>query len=207
MISHTHRCIFVHIPKTGGTSVEDVIWPNERTEADLWMGLVRPGYNRHQTGGLQHLLARQIRSDVGPAVFDAYFRFTIVRNPWDKIISQYAYMRERPDLRRFIGLAEDATLDEYLRRIQTAEHVQWLPQIAFIQDAGGHDIVDFIGRFERLEEGMRFVFNQIGVSCQRLPHRLASRRTRDYRDYFDARTRAEVARLYAADIDHFHYAF
>lgn len=65
MISHTRRCIFVHIPKTGGTSVENLIWPMPRTANDLWMGFRDNYHNKYQTGGLQHLLATQIRSEVG----------------------------------------------------------------------------------------------------------------------------------------------
>src|SRR5579862_2264802 len=61
MISDALRCIFVHIPKTGGSSIEDVLWPEERSPEDLWMGFVDDYHNKYQTGGLQHLLARQIR--------------------------------------------------------------------------------------------------------------------------------------------------
>jgi len=207
MISHQHRCIFVHIPKTGGSSIEDVIWSGARTEAELWMGFVGPMRNRYQTGGLQHLLARQIRIEVGADTFDAYFKFTVVRNPWDKVISQYASMRQRPDLRAYIGLADDAPLAEYLARIAAFEHVQWMPQSWFIQDLSGTDMIDFIGRFETLEADMRHVFARIGINFMQLPHMNASRREREYRGYFSADTRSAVARMYAADIEHFRYTF
>jgi len=207
MISHHYRCIFVHIPKTGGSSIEDVIWPDTRTEAELWMGFVGPLRNRYQSGGLQHLLAHQIKAEVGAKTFDAYFKFSIVRNPWDKVVSQYVSMRLRPDLRAFIGLEDDATLAEYLERTAQFEHVQWMPQHRFIHDAEGHNLVDFVGRFETLEADMQHVFARIGFDCPRLPRSNVSERERDYRGYFNADTRRTVARRYAADIEQFKYIF
>ena len=207
MISHKHRCIFVHIPRTGGTSIEDIIWPGARTETELWMGFVEPMRNRYQTGGLQHLLARQIRTDVGAETFDAYFKFSVVRNPWDKVISQYSFMRQRPDLRAYVGLEDDAPLAKYLERIAEVEHVHWMPQVSFIQDTEGLEIVDLIGRFEALGPEMRKVLARIDINCALLPHMKASEREREYRCYFNTETRLAVARMYAADIEHFGYIF
>jgi hypothetical protein len=207
MISHRHRCIFVHIPKTGGTGIEDVVWPGARTEAELWMGLIEPLRNRYQSGGLQHLLAHHIRMEVGAETFAAYFKFSIVRNPWDKVVSQYAAMRQRADLRSYIGLADDASLADYLALIARFEHVQWMPQVAFVQDTSGNSMLDFIGRFETLEADTQRVFARIGIDCPRLPRVNASQRWRDYRWYFNAGTRCAVARIYAADIEQFGYVF
>src|SRR5437764_1415016 len=95
VISDTYSCIFVHIPKCGGSSIETVLWPGSRTVADLWMGFVDEFHNPHQTGGLQHLHAAQIRAEVGKQRFDAYLKFAFVRNPFDRIVSQFASMRER----------------------------------------------------------------------------------------------------------------
>ena len=205
MISHRYRCIFVHIPKCGGTSIEDVIWPGQRSEADLWMGFTSRFENRYQTGGLQHLLARHIRDAVGSEVFDAYFRFTVVRNPYDRIVSQYASMRRRPDLREFIGMDEHAEFKRYLELIAKKTHVQWMPQTAFLQDEEGNQIVSEIGRFERLADYSRELFARLGIQTV-LPHANASSR-QPLEAYYDDEARAMVASLYSGDLRALGYSF
>jgi hypothetical protein len=206
MISDTLNCIFVHIPKSGGTSIEDVLWPGARAESDLWMGSIDAYHNKYQTGGLQHLLARQIRQEVGVEKFSRCFRFSFVRNPWDKAVSQYAYMRERDDLRAFIGMNEDDSFARYLALIQKRQHVQWMPQIDFLTDEHENILVHFIGRFERLAEDAQTVFARLGVQCDRMPHRLRSRRSHYWECYNDE-TRKLISRLYGSDIDTFSYVF
>jgi hypothetical protein len=206
MISHDLRCIFVHVPKTGGTSIEDVIWPSPRTEEDLWMGFVSVRGNKYQTGGLQHLLARQIRQEVGLKIFADYFKFAVVRNPWDRAVSQFCYTRIRTDLHELIGMTAETSFSEYLHLIEGHEHVQWQPQFEFLHDANGSSLIDFVGRFERLEQDARTIFSRVGVEAGTLPHTNASDR-QPYREYFDASTRRRVERLYGQDIEAFGYEF
>lgn len=207
MISRRLGCIFVHIPKTGGTSIEDVLWPGDRTEGDLWAGLVDAHRNKYQTGGLQHLLARQIRAEVGPATFAACFKFTVVRNPFDRLVSQYAYtMRARPDLQAWLGLAPDAGFSAYLGRIGERPHVQWERQVRFLDDESGRCLVDFVGRYERLDADFAAVLLRLGLPPSPLPH--ANRGDRGpYRDYYGPADRARVERLYGDDLDRFGYTF
>ena len=203
MIFHQYHCIFVHIPRCGGTSIEDAIWhpPQKRTVADLWAGYDK---NPYQTGGLQHLFATHIRQEVG-TVFERYWKFAFVRNPWDRVISQYLYtLRQRSDLRDLLDLPAEAPLDLYLSRLTAREHVQWAPQRPFIYD-GDTLLVDFVGRFERFAEDAHRTFKRLGVT-KPLPHAKRSRR-RHYHHYYDTTTRDLVAEIYADDIATFGYEF
>lgn len=204
MISHERRCIFVHIPRTGGTSIENAIWPGERSEADLWMGFVSTYCNKYQTGGLQHLLASQIRREAGAEVFASYFKFSFVRNPWEKAVSQYALTKRRKDLRDYIGLSENGEFKRYLELIQKREHVQWMPQHRFILDEDGKPLVDFIGRFERLEADAASVFARLGIA-QTLPHAHATEHL-PAADYYDEEAVEAVRSLYGTDIELFGYS-
>ena len=205
VISHRYKCIFIHIPRSGGSSIEDVIWSaGERTEANLWMGFIRPMHNKYQTGGLQHLLARQVRDEVGRETFAQYFKFTFVRNPWDKAVSQFNYtMQTRPDLRQFAGISEHASFEEYLNRTREVPHIQWEPQVTFLYDQNGELLLDLIGRFEAFDADARAVFNRLGINVPAIPH--VNRAMRPAKPVYSNEARDLIAEHYADDIKTFGY--
>ena len=205
MISHLYKCIFVHIPKCGGTSIENVIWPEPRNTSDLWMGFVSKFRNKYQTGGLQHLLATQIREEVGEKVYSDYYKFTIVRNPWDKAVSQFFYMRQRPDLREYIGMKEDDTFMRYLELTNSKLHVQWEKQHKFFQDENGKIIVNFIGRLENFKADSAHILDRLGIQAE-IPHVNATRH-KHYSEYYNTETREMVAEMYKDDIRILWYKF
>lgn len=170
------------------------------------MGFVDKYHNKYQTGGLQHLLAHQVRSEVGPEVFSAYFKFTVVRNPWDKAVSGYVYMDEREDLRDYVGMKRGAEFNTYLDLIARKRHVQWEPQSNFVRDENNEPLLDFVGRFENYPAAVAEVLQRIGVGPQPLPHENRSER-RPYQSYYDREAKERVASLYAADIRTFGYEY
>ena len=205
MISRFHKCIFVHIPKCGGTSIEDVIWPEPRSTSDLWMGFISKYRNKYQTGGLQHLLAMQIRQEVGEEIFKSYFKFTIVRNPWDKAISQFYYMSHRPDLREYIGMEENDSFKKYLELTEKKPHVQWEKQHKFFQDDNGETIVDYIGRLETMQKDAANIFQRLGINAE-IPHVNATKH-KHYSEYYDDESREMVREMYKEDIRILNYSF
>ncbi len=207
MISYEHGCIFIHLPKTCGSSIERLIWtPEQRTPEFLCRGFVSEFHNRYQTGGLQHLLARQVREEVGAETFERCFKFSFVRNPWDKAVSQYAYMAQREDLRRFVGMSPQTGFKDYLSLIVRRRHVQWEPQLSFLLDDNGELLVDYVGRYEQLLEGAQHVLRQLRLPPRLLPHGNRSRRGA-YQDYYDDESREMVAELFAEDIDRLGYVY
>ena len=171
------------------------------------MGFIDDFHNRHQTGGLQHLHADQIRAEVGVDRFQRFFKFAFVRNPFDRAVSQYVYMAQRPDLRRFLGMREGASFSRYLELIPRVKHVQWEPQRSFLVDpVTGDVLVDFIGRFERFASDARSVFQRLGVAADSVPHVNRSDR-KPYREYYAGDDRAKVEAMYGSDLEFLGYNF
>ena len=210
MISYDLRCIFIHIPKCGGTSIENVIWPHpeDLTEANLWMGFTSKYRNKYQTGGLQHLLASQVRLEVGLDIFNSFYKFTIVRNPWNRTVSQFAYMQSRPDLMDFIGMQPKTEFKTYLGLIQKKQHVQWMPQTDFILDKDGTLLVDRIGYLESIEKDSSEIFDIIGAYAERSKIFHANRSQRKSLDhYYDQESIEIVSEIYSRDINYLKYSF
>lgn len=232
MICHPYRCVFIHIPKTGGISVEHVFlglvgltWD---TRAPL---LLRP--NDDPAKGppyLAHLKATEYvsRGWLSREHFDSYYKFSFVRNPWDRLVSEYKYRRHpmRMSFKTWLleRLPEPGFTDAYCHLV---------PQHEFIYDGDGRLLVDFVGRYESLQADFDKVCERLGMPATPLPHENrsldpprirslndAKKRVRrwlwtlrprnvypHYTQYYDAEARAFVADLYRKDIEAFGYAF
>lgn len=205
MISIDHKCIFIHIPRTGGTSIEERIWPNQRDPETLWMGFIDKYHNKYQTGGLQHLLARQIKEEIDTNIFNSYWKFSVVRNPWDKIISQYFYTQKKPRILSFLGVEEIKSLEEYLELISKKKYVQWEEQWKFLYDDNKECLVDDVYRFEFFKEIAINIYQKLNLPLTIL--HLNKTNHKHYSEYYTSETKEMVAEMYATDILTFNYEF
>lgn len=229
MKSDQLNLIFVHIPKCGGSSVEDLLFSStERRPENFWMGIINPNWrgdkrnltrfersvrrvlgrpkvmmNKYQTGGLQHLTALQLRHAIGRSNFNLYFKFAVVRHPTARSLSQYNYMQRRPDLRRWIGMRKEDSFQTYLEKTYVRHHVQWQTQISFVNDFLGNRLVDEVVPLERLDEGMGPIFDKLGLPRQQIPHvnKGSGRRPSE----LNSRERELIWELYREDFESFGY--
>lgn len=221
MISKNFNCIFIHIPKTAGQSIEHFFlalhglsW-QERSEL-----LLR--FNPEPSLGperLAHLTAWEYLKYgyVEQAEFNRYFKFAFIRNPWERLVSEFYFYRYDKEMtfKHFVfnALPEKSDYTDKYRHI--------LPQYDFIYDKNGNQLVDFIGRFETLEKDFNTVCKTLKIKNTELPHvkpaaakksamltpESSSQTRSHYSDYYDEETKDQVARLYEQDILTFHYEF
>lgn len=181
------EAIFVHVPKAAGVSVSRC----------LFGGLA---------GG--HTTIAQYQVVFRPAEFRRYFKFTFVRDPWDRLHSAYHYLRQggmgEPDRRFAEANLQFASFDEFVRRWvderNVKRYVHFVPQHRFLCLPGRRKpAVDFIGRFENLAEDYEAVRRRIGGG-EPLVHANRSERG-DPADEYTEESRAIVARVYRRDIE------
>lgn len=206
MICQERKIIFIHIPKTGGTSIEDMLWPQDRSMSDLWGGAK---FNKYQTGGLQHLTAVQIKQEIGSAMYNSCFVFSLVRNPVDRLVSQYNYLNDRRDLRQKLKLGADRTFDEYLCKIQKAKHVQWKKQVSFLYEDG--KLISEVYKLENISQNFSALATKLGHQGQNMLHRNAfcpksNQRTSANRAELSLDNLVTIYRLFRDDFEAFGYS-
>lgn len=216
LISHSHRFIFFHVAKTGGISVRRALEPYaeepERFKiprpARMKAGKPNPFYGVWEAM-LLHAKASDAQRELPVEVFEPYFKFAFVRNPWDLQVSMYHFiLREETHIRHAL-VRSLGSFEAYLEwLVQTpnpfpkgATRLQQEPLI----DATGRLLVDFVGRYEHLAEDFEQVCQHLRLSVQ-LPH-LNRTEHQDFRRYYTDATRALVARHFAEDIERFGYTF
>ena len=232
MICGKYRCLFVHIPKTAGMSIEQVflglVGLTWKTRAPLLLG----GNDDPRLGPpkLEHLKADEYVAGghLTAEQFASYFKFSFVRNPWDRIVSEYKY-RGYPvkiDFKTYLfkRLPAPGWTDTY-------RHI--IPQYDFLHDEAGKLLVDFVGRYESLQADFDTVCARVGIPPTPLPQvnrslegtwpdslrelRKQLRRALwslerkhtfpHYTQYYDDESREFVGRLFRKDIEAFNYAF
>lgn len=203
--------VFIWVPRTGGTSVhgtlEDAGCFKFKTAAEARRDFSQSGL---ATFGHQSFHQLVDAGAITPPYADAAWTFAFVRNPWDRAVSLFAFLRRRGLLRpseSFCDFAERlAARDFDPVGLYTARGLSWCnPQVEWLRDGSGRLAVDFIGRFESLAEDLAIVHRRLAIEAS-LPHLNAENRA-PYRDVYDDRSRELVDVAYADDIETFGYKF
>lgn len=229
IISHRHKFIFLKTRKTAGSSIEcalsaicgrdDVLTPEMAVGEEFRLGDLGPQNYKYfppfyslewpnlisrfiRTGKaplnhFSHMQGWRVKRRVSRTVWNSYYKFAFDRNPWDREVSWYSHLK--------MGGRRTGTFDEHLQQLPDAN----MNNHEFYS-IGGKVIVDFLGRYENLQQDMDKVMAELGVaSLPPVPVTNNHRRINQlpYQDMYNEKTRDLIAMTYKREIDLLGYTF
>jgi len=215
LLSLRYKFLFVHIAKTGGTSIRATL--NRYRRRDPYYIPIAicsriSSFTGHRIGCKLPRHAKVIAAyEMLPReIFQNLFKFACVRNPWDLQVSSYHHIRrERPHL-----MAGHDKFENFLRyKLDPSRPYQYHIdtsielQSDYLVDLNGKVIVDYIGRFEDLEKDFRESCRRIGIDPPQLAHRRKAKNRLDYRSYYTDATAELIADRFKPDVELFDYKF
>jgi len=190
---YENECLFIHITKSAGTSLALSLF-----------------------GELPyHHTAQRYQTIFGKKDFNRFFKFTFVRNPWDRLYSAFSYLKgggwyhgDATWAENNLGEVSDFTefVMDWLTPETLHSHMHFWPQSRFICSASGKPMVDFLGYFECIDEDYETVKKRLNIPSKQLKHTNSSKRA-GYQEVYSPGMISKVEELYQQDIDNFGYHF
>ncbi|MCB1312214.1 MAG: sulfotransferase family 2 domain-containing protein [Sedimentitalea sp.] len=214
MILSTGRgYVFVHIPKTGGTALALALEARAMKDDILIGDTPKARRRRRRLQGVaargrlwKHSTLADIEGLVPGEVLDGLFAFTLVRNPWDRAVSYYHWLRGQSFSHPAVTLARDLAFEGFVTHAQTRASFRAHPAEAYMRRADGREQCDAYIRIEHFAEDAAPLVRHLGFDPV-LPVANVSARGRDYRAYYSATAADAVAESCARDIARFGYVF
>lgn len=230
IISHKYKFVFIHNPKTAGTSIANTllsyalenrgdifidvfgVWDNITSiDRDLNPFITKDKRFR------SHIKAKQLKSifDKQKWPWDKYFKFGFVRNPFDRCISEYNYLMQyailnNKDTKSKWAKTGSAIFQYNIKafiahRVYPTPHLQWK---YFFDKCNKNNLLDYVGKFENLESDWNNIVKQIGLPLNKLKLKhLKPTVRKNYREYFDEKMVDFFYNTYKIDIELGNYKF
>ena len=214
IISPGRGYIFVHIPKTGGTALALALEAKARADDILIGDTPKARQRRHRLKGVRtkgrlwkHSRLSDIEGLVAREDFPRRAIFTIVRNPWERLLSYYHWLRSQSFAHPQVALAKSRGFEAFLADPATAVAFRANPSAAYLRDSTGAEHCSLWLRHDRLPEDLPRLETLLDLRLPPLQRVNASDRPADWRRAYTDTAAARVATLCADDIARFGFRF
>ena len=201
-ISHKHKTIFIHIPKTAGTSIERSLGIGEKNKDSF------RHHDEHVVDkikyALQHYTSKMlINNTLIKPYWKSYYKFTIVRHPYTRVLSEYFWKKGK----KTQGLEFDHQdfkdhLKSYYEKIDT-DHK--LSQTEYVYSSDGKILIDEIFKFEEITKSFKIISNKLNLKSD-LKQFNKSSNSAKYTEFLDKDDKNLIYKLYKNDFKNFRYA-
>lgn len=192
MISHTHKCIFIHIPKCAGTSIEKVLGHFDETmsrgrQDHRSIRMLEKPFNPLKAIKNSENIKDTIRRfreyyrkspnpnnklTVDAQQYRDYYKFSIVRNPWDRAYSWYKNVKRDPIHQHNYGIPAEITFDDFIQKFSGTGYLR--EQCYWLENYNNEVALDFVGKFENLHIDFNKICIALNLPAKELPHEVKS---------------------------------
>lgn len=213
ILSRGRKYLFIHIPKTGGTALALALETRAMRD-DMMLGDTPKAKNRRRrlqgikTAGRlwKHSTLADLSGLIPVDELRALFTFTLVRNPWDRAVSYYHWLREQGFDHPAVGLSKSLEFKEFILHPVVLRSFEINSAPSYMRHADGAEQCQLYIRLEHFASDAAPLFDHLGFDLD-LPVENASTRQRDWRGYYDAQTQAALAQACCEEITRFEYSF
>jgi len=213
IISKARGFVFVHIPKTAGTSMMLALEGRAKKDDILIGDTPKAQLRKKRLKGLpaagrlwKHSTLADIDGVLSAEEIDDMFCFTLVRNPWDRMVSYYHWLREQNFDHPAVALSKVTDFEAFLRTPDTVISIRNNPYSSYMVDARGIEKCDAYVRIEHFKKDMRVLEKHLGFNIK-LGAYNSSVRNEDYRSYYDDDLAEFVGEMCIKDVVKFGYTF
>ena len=206
LISDSHQFVFVHVRKAAGTSLRQILEQVSLPKNNqLWYKLLsRNGFavDYHKYSFRKHSALIEAEKSMPSEKYQSYFKFAFVRNPWDRLVSEFEYIKTQNTHSRHKKLSQ-MTFEDYItyQGQRAAAH-----QFNVLCNQQGQLDLDYVGKFENLHESLKYISEKIKLDCTQIPH-INKIKKQPFQNYYNKETEKKVAKIWAEDIEAFGYVF